>query len=153
MQKQTMKNNFSMQLEKWQNEIAQLESRANELKAESKARFEEQTAALKEMWRKAQQQLAELEDAGEGSWDRISHNLQQTIDNLKQSFDRAAQMAGNSIGWPEGVAEKRARNSEGWAEGFGKEGKPSKGWPEGLAEETEHNSKGWQEGYEEKSTA
>lgn len=153
MNKQTIQKNMEQHLSKWKNEINHLESTANELKAESRKQFENQMGVLRKQWQQAQTSLRQMDDAGEETWNKAKVQLEQIFKNMENIYSRAVQMAGDSLGWPEGLAKKRARNSEGWAEGFGEQPANSHGWSEGMAEGRQHNSKGWSEGMTKEKTS
>lgn len=148
MDRQTIQDDFNVQLKKWKQEISRLELNANELKGEVQANFEEQIAMMRRQWQQAQQSLREMEEAGSDTWKDVKKQYEQIMTNLESTYSHAAEVAGDSLGWPEGLAKERERNSEGWAEGLGEQPKNSEGWPEGVTDERAHNSRGWAEGTE-----
>lgn len=65
----------------------ELEAKADEASGEAKAEYEKRIRHLKEMAEPARDKLAELRDAGEGQWDRLSAEVEKYSKALKHSFN------------------------------------------------------------------
>jgi hypothetical protein len=149
MNQQTIQDKLKIQMKKWEAEITRLEAKADSLGSQAKAQFRELIGEARARWYDAEAALREFELVSEDERETMQAQVKQLLDNAENALARAAEAAGESLGWAEGMAEARADNSEGWAEGFGKRGPDSKGWAEGLAEELQDNSVGWAEGLAE----
>jgi len=138
-------------LDKWQNDIAQLEGEVDELKAEAEAEYREQISALRKQWRRLQDELHALEIDDTQKWQESAPALQRKADEFKEAFkslaDRLQEKEEAVLGWLQGYSDERTTSSEGWMEGYGERPEGSEGWVEGLGKRPE-GSKGWREGYD-----
>lgn len=157
MNKQTMDRNelnrqLETQLQNWEQGISQLEANANELSGEPQARFESLVTTMRQKLQQVRDSLRTIDGSDANALQKFKAQFNRLETELRQTFAQAKAMAGNSLGWPEGLANIREPNSEGWAEGFGEQPKNSKGWAEGMAESREHDSRGWAEGFEKEKS-
>ena len=142
-----------LMLNKFCQSIRRLESNANELSGNSQARFEELVSAMREKMGRARSYLQTVDRTDENARNRIEAQFNQLETEMRHLFAKATKMAGDSLGWPEGLAKLREKSSEGWVEGVGERSEASNGWVEGMSGTPDHDSRGWVEGMEEKKSA
>jgi hypothetical protein len=78
------------QLDRWNAEIAKLQARADEAKAQAKIEYLEQIAQLRQRQDKARRKLDEMKKAGDGAWQDLKAGLELAWDDLSSALESAA---------------------------------------------------------------
>jgi hypothetical protein len=79
---------------------------------------------------------------------RMAEDVAEGVSGVRDVHNR---LRLGSLGWVEGMAEKRQTDTEGWVEGQGHQPQDSEGWVEGQGEQkTIGDPKGWAEGMAER---
>ena len=78
---------------------------------------------------------------------RLAEDVAESVTGVKDVHNR---LRLGSIGWAEGMAERREADSEGWVEGMGHQPHDSEGWVEGVGHKDRTSSEGWAEGMTKK---
>jgi vacuolar-type H+-ATPase subunit H len=78
---------LKQQLDMLNTKLAELETKADHASGEAKAEYQERIQHLKEMAQPAKDKLAELRDAGEGQWDKVSMEADKYYKALVHSFN------------------------------------------------------------------
>lgn len=72
-------------LDDWSAEIDALESKAQDMKEDAKAKYQEQLASLRVQREEGAKKLAELQTATETSWERVKAESEKLWDAVKDS--------------------------------------------------------------------
>jgi uncharacterized coiled-coil DUF342 family protein len=70
-------------------EIDKLEAKADQAKAEAKLKYLQQIADLRAKRKEVEDQVAKLQQAGEGAWEDLKQGLESSWEILKASFMKA----------------------------------------------------------------
>ena len=154
--KETYLNEVEAQLKTWNTAIDGLEAKVGQAQTEARNQFRQLVQNFSASEAEAIQHLEALRRADNLGWEEHKKQLGRVMSTLQAEFDQlkvaAQNVAHESIGWAEGLAEEDEVKSIGWAEGLAKEDVvESIGWDEGVAKEDVVTSKGWAEGYDKKS--
>lgn len=76
-------------LDKLDNELGQLEARAQQAKADTQARYQEQLMSLRSKRDQAKQKYTELQGAGENAWEHLKLGAEEAWSALKAALDKA----------------------------------------------------------------
>jgi len=77
------------QIDQWNREIGELETKGRMAKKEVRAAAEQQVKELRDRRAELQVRLGELQRAGEGAWQELAQGLETASDALKKSFQKA----------------------------------------------------------------
>jgi len=80
---------FKARLDKLDNELSQLEAKAQQAKADAQAKYQEQLSALRTKRDQAKQKYTELQGAGENAWEHLKHGTEEAWSALKAELDKA----------------------------------------------------------------
>ena len=150
--KQVYQEKIEAQLKEWQVGLDKLKVKTHKAKAEAKLEYQRQLEDLSAKQQVARQKFEALKQAGSEKWVDLKANLDYTMTELQQGFERfkttGQQYGDDVLSWAKGIAKEHNLHSIGWAEGIATEKEiESIGWAEGVAEENKIESQGWVEGY------
>lgn len=147
--KEAQLKKLEIQLKVWENRIDQLQAQVVAVQAENGAGNQEQFNNLAQKRVELAQKFQTLLhlNGNKQAALTINDDIEQTLTTIGESYDRIKEMVAqvSSMGWVEGMAQKRISDSEGWVQGMGRRGGHSEGWVEGIGFR-EEDSRGWMEG-------
>jgi chromosome segregation ATPase len=88
--KEALIEKAEQRLSEFDDEIAQLERKSQDLKDDAKVRWEEDKQRLEEKRREISQQLDELKDSSGGAWEKMSQGIVKAFIDLKEAAKEAA---------------------------------------------------------------
>jgi predicted RNase H-like nuclease (RuvC/YqgF family) len=76
-------------VDEWNAEMDRLAAKADQAEAEAKIDYHRRLEALRAKRREIEDKLAQLQQAGEGSWEDLKQGLENSWEILKKSFAKA----------------------------------------------------------------
>jgi hypothetical protein len=80
---------FKEKLDEWDNEIDELEARAQKVKADIKFEAEDQMTALRHKRDLARLKISEIKDASEEAWEDLKVGADDAWGSLKEAIEKA----------------------------------------------------------------
>jgi chromosome segregation ATPase len=77
------------QLREWEADIARLQAKADQAKAEAKIEYYQQIEALRTKKAVAHQKLQELQETSEDAWEELKAGIENTWDDLRHAVTNA----------------------------------------------------------------
>lgn len=87
-EKSAFQEKYEAKFKEWKAKIAQLEARAEQVKADAKIEYQEKIKELKEKEKTAHRKLDEIKKSGSETWKDLRSGLEKAGDELKASLDR-----------------------------------------------------------------
>lgn len=94
-QRQAYLDKVQARMDRWNAEIDQLDAVVREVKAEAKIKYHERMLQLRQKREELRQKVAKIKTAGEEAWeeakggiDRISNQIEDTIEAIRSSLKR-----------------------------------------------------------------
>lgn len=123
--RQAYQEKIEAQLKEWQVGLIKLKVKADKAKAEAKLEYQQQLDELSARLHTARQKFDALQQVGSNRWEEMRDNLDTTMTELQQGFNRfktAGQQHGDDVlSWARGIAKEHKLHSIGWGEGIAKE--------------------------------
>lgn len=77
------------QLDEWNDEIGELQERAEQAQEDARIRYQQEIRRLREEQAQAQMKLQKLRDASEGAWEELKDGVERAWESLEEAVARA----------------------------------------------------------------
>jgi len=77
------------QLDEWNADISKLEAKADHAEARAKIEYHKRIADLRSRRKEVEDNIRELQEAGEGAWEDLKQGLENSWEILKASYTKA----------------------------------------------------------------
>lgn len=88
-EKEAYQEKLQAKLDQWRAEIDKLEAKIDQAKADAKINYQKQIEELRAKYGAAKEKLAEVKQAGDGTWKNFKRGIENTWKELGDAVDSA----------------------------------------------------------------
>lgn len=77
------------QLDKWNTELRELESKADKIQADVKSQYEAQIQKLRQQWTEGQQKVKEIQEATGSAWEDFTAGVEKAWKAMSEGLEQA----------------------------------------------------------------